>query len=137
MNEQENTKIVRQAYEHFKAGDIESLLDLYSDDVTWQLPEMENVLFAGTRSGRESVREFISIVNNDLEALEFEPTEFIAQDDKVVALRRYHWRVKATCREYESDWAHVCTLRDGKIVSFHEYMDTAAASRAHTAAQTA
>lgn len=45
MNEQENTKIVRQAYEHFKSGNIPAFLDLYADDVDFELPEIENVRY--------------------------------------------------------------------------------------------
>ncbi len=137
MSEQENVKIAKQAYEFFKGGDIESLLGLYAEDVQWQTPDTENVPHSGKRAGLASVREFISLVNENSEAIEFEPQEFIAQNDKVVVLGHFRWRVKRTGKEYESDWAHVVTIRDGKIKSFQEYLDTAAASRAYTAVQTA
>ena len=136
MSEQENIKTVQQVYENFKgenfrSADMQSLLGLYSDDVEWQVPEMENVRLAGKRSGLKGVREFFSAVADDLEALQFETQEFIAQGDKVVALGRYSWRVKATGKEFSSDWAHVYTVREGKIVRFQEYMDTAAEIKAH------
>jgi uncharacterized protein len=67
----------------------------------------------------------------------FELEEYIAQGDKVVVLGRFLMRLKATGREFGSDWAHVWTVKGGKIVCFSEYVDTAAVSRAHTAAQTA
>jgi uncharacterized protein len=86
---------------------------------------MEGVPFAGTRRGIAGVRDFFAAVSDGLDVLEFEPHEYIAQGDKVVALGRYSWRVKATGREFSSDFAHVCTVR------FHEYMDTAAEVRAH------
>ena len=135
MQEQENTKIAQQAYENFKSGDIQALLSLLSDDVEWQLPNMDNVPFSGTRRGREQVSEFFASLDRTQEALEFEPKEFIAQGDTVVALGRYRWRVKPTGREFEGDWAHVFTLRDGRIVRFREYTDTAAAITAHQRAQ--
>jgi ketosteroid isomerase-like protein len=135
MSEQENTTLVKQTYEFFKGGDIQSLLGLYSDDIDWQLPKIENVPFAGDWRGREKVGEFFSLVNELQEALQFEPTEFIAQGDKVVVLGNYTWRLKANGKEFSSDFAHVCTVKDGKIVRFHEYTDTAAASKAYAAAQ--
>ena len=98
---------------------------------------MENVPFAGKRTGLKRLGEFFSTVNEVQDILQFKPKEFIAQGDKVVVLEHYSWRVKATGREFSSDWAHVMTFKDGKITSFHEYTDTAAASKAHTAAQTA
>jgi ketosteroid isomerase-like protein len=40
-------------------------------------------------------------------------------------------------REFSSDFCHVFTIRDGKIVDFHEYMDTAAATNAYRKAMSA
>ena len=139
MSVQTNTATVRQVYENFEAlgrarakrPDLKPLLSLYSADVEWHVPEMENVPFAGPRRGIAGVRDFFAAITESLEVLQFEPREYIAQGDKVVALGRYSWRVKATGREFSSDFAHVCTIRDGKIVRFHEYMDTAAEVRAH------
>jgi len=131
MNEQENTRIVRQSYELFKSGDIQALLDLYSEDIDFQLPEIENVPFAGKHKGRKGTAGFFQSVNEAQDVLAFNPQEFIAQGDKVVVLGNYSWRVKANGREYSSDWAHIVTVRDGKIVGFKEYMDTAAASAAY------
>ena len=131
MSEQENTAVVQQAYNNFKTGNIQALLELLPDNVTWQLPEIEGVPFAGKRTGRASVGEFFQGVELNQETLEFEPREFIAQGEKVVALGHYRWRVKTTGREYDSDFAHVFTVRDGNIVAFEEYMDTAGAARAY------
>jgi uncharacterized protein len=96
VSEQENAKVVEQVYGRFKSGDIQSLLNLLSDDVEWELPNIENVPFAGKRHGREQVGEFFKALADTQEVQHFEPKEFIAQGDKVVALGHYHWRVKST-----------------------------------------
>jgi ketosteroid isomerase-like protein len=137
MSEKENLEIVQQAYRNFRAGNIPALLNLLMDDVTWQLPEMENIPFSGRREGREQVTAFFASLADTQESVQFEPREFVAQSDKVIALGRYTWRVKATGREYGGEWAHVFTLREGSISGFHEYMDTAAASAAHQKAAAA
>jgi uncharacterized protein len=131
MSEQENIKIAQQAYENFKTGDIQALLDLMTDDIDWELPEIENVSFARKYKGREGAAQFFSGLAEAQEAIAFNPQEFIAQADKVVVLGNYSWRVKITGREFSGDWAHVFTIRDGQIAGFKEYMDTAAASAAH------
>jgi ketosteroid isomerase-like protein len=144
MSVRTNTQTVQQVYEQFgalgraraKRPDLKPLLSLYSDDVEWHVPAMENVPFAGPRRGIAAVQDFFAAVTADLDVLQFEPREYVAQGDKVVALGRYSWRVKATGREFSSDFAHVCTIRDGKIVRFHEYMDTAAEVRAHRKSRT-
>jgi ketosteroid isomerase-like protein len=91
---------------------------------------MENVSFSGGRNGRERVGGFFNDLADSQESVSFEPREFVAQGDKVIALGTYRWRVKKTGREYGGDWAHVFTVRDGKIAGFHEYMDSAAAHAA-------
>lgn len=127
----QNRGIVEQAYNNFKSGDIEGLLNLMSDDITWTLPEMEGVPFAGARTGRASVAEFFQSVGASQDNVSFEPRELIAEGDRVIALGSYAWRVKASNREFSADFAHVWTIRDGKVIDFREYMDTAACIAAH------
>ena len=136
MNEQANTRLVQQAYQSVGAGDFQSLLNSLAEDVQWQLPEMENVPFAGTWHGREEVGRFFSTVDQAQAVVEFEPEDFIAQGDKVVVLGRFASHVKSTGRVSASAWAHVWTFKDGKVTHFREYVDTAAVSRAHTVAPT-
>jgi hypothetical protein len=136
QNERANVKTVQQFYEavrvlNGKSADAQPLLRLCADDVSWHVPEMESVRICGKRSGHESVKEFFTAMAHDYDVLRFEPREFIAQGDTVVALGHYAWRVKATGNDFSSDWAHVFALRDGKIVRFQEYMDTAAEAKAH------
>jgi len=129
--EQENTKLVQQIYEHFKKGDIKALLNLLSVNIEWQLPEIENVPFAGKHRGHEEMGQFFESLVDTQEFQHFDPREFIARGDKVLALGHYACRVKSTGREFGGDFAHVFTVDDGKVVRFHEYMDTAAAAAAH------
>ena len=137
MNEQENTKVVQQAYDYFKSGNIQGVLGLMADDVDWRLPNIENMPHSGTRKGVEQVAEFFSTLAELQDTKQFDPKEYIAQGDKVVALGHYVWNVKATNREFESDFAHVFTVRDGKITGFDEYFDTTTATMAYQKAQTA
>lgn len=137
MNEQENTKVVKQAYDYFKKGDIQSVLGLMADDVDWRLPNVEGMPHAGQRKGLPQVTEFFSILGDTQDARQFDPNEFIAQGDRVVALGHYLWKIISSGREYESDFVHVFTIRDGKIAGFDEYFDTAPAAAAFQKTQTA
>ncbi|HVQ36088.1 MAG TPA: nuclear transport factor 2 family protein [Pyrinomonadaceae bacterium] len=136
MSEQ-NKAIVQQAYNSFKTGDIEGLLNLMSDDISWTLPSMEGVPFGGKRTGRASVAEFFASVGASQEVVSFEPRELIAEGDKVIALGSYKWRVIANNREFGGDFAHAWTISDAKAVEFQEYMDTAVGVNAHRKAMSA
>lgn len=131
MGEQENIELVMRVYDTFLRGDMPALMDMFADDIEWQLDHSDAVPFAGLRRGKEEVAEFFQLVNENQHPLQFEPREFVAQEDKVVALGHYVWSVKPTDRTYESDFAEVFRIRDGKIVRFREYMDTQAAAAAY------
>lgn len=89
------------------------------------MSEQDNVAIV-----RRAVGGFFSDQAGAQDVLSFEPREYVAQGDKVVALGSYRWRVKKNGREYGGEWAHVFTLRGGKVTAFHEYMDSAAAAAA-------
>jgi uncharacterized protein len=134
MDPQENTKLVQQAYQLFKAGNIPALLDMLTDTVEWVFPDIKGVAVTGTRRGRKEVADFYTKLVETQELLSFDPREFVAQGDKVVALGHYSFRVKATGKQFESDWAEVFTIKNGKVARFQEYGNTAAAMVAYQTA---
>lgn len=131
MNEQQNVRLVQQAYESFGRGDIQGLLNSLSEKVEWRTPRIEGVPFGGDYRGRDGVGRFFSELNQHEEVTRFEPREFIAQGDRVVACGLYACTTRATGRKVESEWVHLFTIRDGKVVKFQEIFDTAAALIAH------
>ena len=137
MNEQENTKVAEQLYATFNSGDIEGFLNVFSEDATWNSPEIENLPFETKVTGRENLAAFLTEIDKYEEFLKIEPQEYIAQGDKVVILGELHVRSKITGQEYNSGFAHIIEVKDGKAVSFLEYFDNAAAGRAHTATKAA
>jgi uncharacterized protein len=138
MANQDNTQLVQEGYATFGRGDIPGLLNMLADDVVWVTPgPPEQLPAAGMRHGRAEVAQFFSVLKDTEEVEQFEPREFIAQGDKVVALIKYRSRIKATGRTVDTELAHVFTLRDGKIAEFREFFDTAAAVAAFQGAAAA
>ena len=126
MNEQQNVDIVRRGYEAFGHGDLDAMLKLFDENIEWISPGPAELPTAGTRRGLQQVAEFFKSVNEVFEIQRFEPNAFIAQGDRVIVLGTETSRIKATDRVLDLDWAHAFTLRDGLVVAFHEYIDTAA-----------
>lgn len=126
-----NTEIVKKGYECFGSGDIEGLLELYSDDISWETPKVDNAVYSGARRGKEAVAEFFELLGQSEKFTEFEPTEFIAEGDKVVVLGKSEANVIASGKTFATDWVHVMTVKDGKVTGFREFFDTAAANQAH------
>lgn len=134
---EENVQVVKDSYDKFGNGDVEGILANCAEDVAWDTPEIENASFGGKRQGRDQVGDFSAQLDAAEETTKFEPTEFIAQGDRVVVLGKYGATVRETGRSYESDWVHVFTVKDGKITSFQEFFDNALASRAFQKSTTA
>ena len=133
MSAEQNAAVVQKAYADFSRGDIASVLSACDENIEWITPGPEPL--GGSRKGRSQAAEFFRLVNEAWEFLSFEPREYIASGDRVVALGHYHARSRETGREAASDWAMVWTLRDGKATRFQEYTDTAALLSALPAAE--
>ncbi len=76
--------------------------------------------------------QFYSLLNEVIDYEQFEPREFVAQGDKVVVLGYERGRVKSNGHGFEGRWAHVITLREGKVTRLEAYGDTAAVVAAFT-----
>jgi ketosteroid isomerase-like protein len=135
MSEQDNVQLVRQGYEAFGRGDLDGLLGLFDDQIQWTTPGLPDNPVAGQRRGVAAVREFFQTLDETMEMQLFEPREFIAQGDRVVVLGVDRSRLKATGTLHEYEWVHVFRVRNGKVVSFHEYGDTAPVAIAMRSAQ--
>jgi ketosteroid isomerase-like protein len=132
MQEAQNTKVVQDAYAAFGRGDTPSLLDNIADDVVWHAvygagPQVPT---SGERRGKPAVAEFFSQVAEHVHFSQFEPREFVATGDKVVALGRYT-ATTSIKKGFDSDFAMVFTLRNGKIARFQEFCDSAAINAAY------
>ena len=75
-------------------------------------------------------RAFFEALAASIEVRSFEPREFLAQGERVVALGRWAGQVKATGREYASEWAMAWTVKDGRVTAFRSYEDTHAMAAA-------
>ena len=126
MSDSTNVDVVKRFYGAFGRGDIPAALDLLDDEVEWTFQAPSVIPFAGTRRGREGVAEFFSLVGETLEFQQFEPREYVGQGDNVVVLGYERNLIKPTGRTFEQEWAHVYTLRDGKIAKHRGFEDTAA-----------
>ena len=125
--------IVRALYAAFAQRDIPAMLAHLAPDVVWCEPENPFNPAAGTHRGHQGFLRWVQIGREaeDIEVLE--PTQFIASDDTVAVVGHMRCRAKPTGRVYESDFVHVVTIRDGKIVRFQEFFDTYAAGEAFRA----
>ena len=130
VSEQNNVQTVQQIYAAFGRGDIPAVLAALSDEIEWQVTGPREVSYAGARRGKPQVIEFFTVLAQTVDVERFEPQEFIAQDYTVAVIGVERLKIKATGRVAENRWVMVFTLREGRVVRFREYDDTAAVAAA-------
>jgi ketosteroid isomerase-like protein len=131
VQETQNIKVVQDAYAAFGRGDVQSILDRLTDDIVWKpvYGAAAHVPTSGERRGKPGVATFFKQVGESINFVNFDPKEFIATGDKVVALGYYTGK-SPLGKTFDSDFAMVFTLKDGKVSHFQEFSDSAAINAA-------
>jgi ketosteroid isomerase-like protein len=128
-----NIALVKGLYAAFGRGGIEDIVGAMAPNVDWQsYGNPVHFPTLGAHRGPSEVRSFFGRVVETLEFSEFDPREFYADGDVVVALGHFTAKVKETGRVASAHWAHVFTIKGGKVVKFREYTDTASFAEAYT-----
>ena len=132
MEEARNTKVVQETYAAFSRGDIQTMLSKFADDIVWTAVygAGSHVPTAGERRGKAAVAEFFTQVAENIKFSRFEPTTFIATGDQVVALGHYTATTPVKKR-FDSDFAMVFTLQNGRVTRFQEFCNSAAINAAY------
>jgi len=125
------------AYAAFSRGDIQTLLTYFADDIVWTpvYGAGSHVPTSGERRGKAAVAEFFKLVGENVNFSRLEPKEFVATGDKVVALGHYTATTPIE-KGFDSDFAMVFTVRDGKVTHFQEFCDSAAVNAAYAVGAT-
>lgn len=122
---------VERMYAAFGKGDLPGVFAALSPDVVWRfIGQPSQVPYGGDFKGVAGVQTFFEKLGGAVEILKFEPGEFIESGDKVVVLGHERGKGRATGKIYETDWVHVYHVKDGKVVRFHEFMDSGAIAAA-------
>ncbi|MGA8656051.1 MAG: nuclear transport factor 2 family protein [Chthoniobacterales bacterium] len=118
--------VVQQAYDAFRRQDIPAVLGLVAAEVDWEFIGSANLPYSGRRQTRETVADFFAALAQAEDIHAFESRNFIEADEHVTVLGWVKATARDTQRTYESEWVHVVTVRDGKIIHWRGFANTAA-----------
>jgi uncharacterized protein len=117
--------VLRRYVAAVQSGDRQTLRDLFAEDASWTLAAGD-LPMSGTWTGRDRIRDdFIGRAMSRYQpgTVELEITGMVAEGDRVVL----QWTSRARTtggRDYENGCIGVFTVRDGRIETVREYMDT-------------
>jgi ketosteroid isomerase-like protein len=102
---------------------------LCAKDIEWIIPG-DNWPLAGTRRGHAGLADLLQTQSETVETSLTQPSEFVAQGDRVLVIGFAKGRIIATNKTFEDDWVFAITVRNGKVSKIREYIDTQALARA-------
>jgi len=125
-----NIQIGQSVYSAFAKRDVPAILALLSPDVEWGEPANPFHPTVGMRRGHAGFLDWQNIGRQSEDMLTSELRKFLADHDSVAVIGYTKCHAKPTNRTYETDFVHLVTLEDGKVLRFQEFFDTFAAAEA-------
>ena len=119
----DHVQIVKYFFAAIGSGDMQALLALSAEDIEWIIPG-EDWPLAGTYRGLAGLADLLQ--RSEMLETSTEPREFVAQGDRVLVVGVATGKIKATNRTFEDHWVFAITVRNGKLTSVREYIDTQA-----------
>jgi ketosteroid isomerase-like protein len=116
---QHNIEVVKRVYEAVSAGDVETVMSLFDDNLEWVEPGESTI--SGIYRGKGEFGEYLRRLAE--KAVAVRTLNFMADGDTVVAF------TEVTAGNEMGEDAGAYTLRDGKIVRAQIYTDTAMMER--------
>jgi ketosteroid isomerase-like protein len=127
-----NVALVQGLYAAFGRGDVASIIAGLAPDVHWESGgRASDFPTFGPRKGPSEVKTFLGQVAENLDFSEFTPRELCPSGDKVFVLGFYAATMRKSGGKAACEWVHVFTLRDGKVVRFREFTDSAMLAEAY------
>jgi ketosteroid isomerase-like protein len=121
--------VIDKAYRAVAVGDIPAFLGLLDDKVEWT--EAAGFPLAGTYHGPQAVLEGVfTRLGSEWDGFKVEASQLVAEGDEVVGLGTYSGTYKATGKSFSARFAHVWTVKDGKVVRFEQIVDSAKVNEA-------
>jgi len=121
-----NVGVIDGLYKAFAVGDIPKVLAGLDEKIIWNEAEGNKYADGNPYIGPEAVlngvfariggeHEYFKLVNIELHEM---------SNNKVLATLRYQAKLKKNGATYDAQVAHLWSLKDGKAISFQQFLDT-------------
>jgi ketosteroid isomerase-like protein len=122
----ENVKVVRGLYEAFAKGDIPTIIGALDPKIEWW--EAENHIYADGNPyvGPDAVLQGVFMrLGSEWDGFAVGPKEVLDAGNTVIGQGYYSGTYKQSGKSVRSQFAHFFTFKEGRIVKFQQYTDTA------------
>ena len=122
-----NVEHIGELYNAFARGDLPTVLGAMDPNIEWREAEGNPYEPSGNAwVGPDAIVENLFMkLATEWDGFTVNPKEFHDAGDTVVVEARYTGTHKATGKNLDAQVCHVFRLRDGKVTSFQQFVDTA------------
>ncbi len=123
--EKPNCAIAKKLYDSFLAGDVEAIYALLDPHVEWEIVGSKEVPHFGVFRGLDEVKRFFSIIGEINHIESFDVLTYTEAENGAYVECRERGHFKGHPRPFEMRSCHLLQIREGRIVCFRIYQDTA------------
>jgi hypothetical protein len=121
-----NMSVIDELYKAFAVGDIPSVLGVLDTEIVWNEAEGNAYADGNPYIGPDAVLNGVFVrIGADHEYFNLE--DIILHEmsnDQVLATLRYKGKLKGNGAIFNTQAAHLWTLKNGKVIAFQQYVDT-------------
>ena len=120
-----NVALVRRSYDAFARDDMDGVMGDMHLEIVWH--QAQGLPHGGVYHGLDEVRRniFDPLDRDWWSEFTAEPDDFLDAGDEIVVLGRYRGVAKGTGKRLDVPFVHIWSVRDGKAVTFRQFLDTA------------
>ena len=122
-----NIQLAQEMYNAFNRGDVATVLGAFDAGMEWRVAEGNPYQPVGAPwIGPDAITEnLFAKMGAEWDSFTAHPKSFYDAGDTVVVEGRYTGTFKPTGKSLDAQVCHVWKVRDGKVASFQQFMDTA------------
>ena len=122
----ENVETLKRGYQAFGQGDMETVMALYTDDITWEAGDPSTGLpGAGTHEGKDGVQRFFGTIPENFDQFSVNPDEWIDGGGDTVIVLGHNEATTKSGNSFKAPFVHIWRFRDGKVCRVQSLTDTA------------
>ncbi|WP_417195162.1 nuclear transport factor 2 family protein [Bizionia sp.] len=112
--------VVENMFKAFSSGDADKFVATVSEDTVWVYHGTQ-IIPAGTFKHKKGVRTFFTNIMERTEIINFEPQQYIVENNMVVVIGKEHQKVKRSGRELKQKWVQIYTVENDLITRMEEF----------------
>jgi len=126
LSNPENLSVIDSTYKAFAVGDIPAVLAVMDTNIVWNEAEGNAYADGNPYIGPEAVLNGVfARIGAEYEYFNLADIQLHEMsNDKVLATLRYHAKLKQNGAIIDAQVAHLWALKDGKVISFQQFVDT-------------